>query len=123
MPEELHGKELTLGYTSMTREGHRNQVPFFQANGIAAAAGFSSNVEDLGKFAAWQFRLLDTTTTEILRPSTLKYMQRVHWTDPDWEFNLGAGFFSVQRLQRKYVCRAWWKLSGISFHFTDGSEK
>jgi hypothetical protein len=64
----------------------------FQANGITAAAGFSSNVLDLGKFASWQFRLMDSTVTEILRPSTLKYMQNVHWTDPDWKTNWGLGF-------------------------------
>lgn len=92
LPKDLHGKELTLGYGAMTREGKRNPMPFFQANGIAPAAGFSSNVEDLGKFAAWQLRLLDTTTTEILRPATLKNMHRVHWTNPDWKLTWGLGF-------------------------------
>ena len=92
MPKELHGKELTTVYSSMIRYGDRKTMPFFQANGIASAAGFSSNVLDLSKFAAWQFRLLDTTTTEILKPSTLKYMQRVHWTDPDWDLTWGLGF-------------------------------
>jgi hypothetical protein len=49
-------------------------------------------VEDLGRFASWQFRLRDTTVTEILKPSTLKYMQQVHWTDPDWKTTWGLGF-------------------------------
>ena len=47
---------------------------------------------DLGKFASWQFRLRDSTATEILKPSTLKYMQNVHWTDPDWKTTWGLGF-------------------------------
>ncbi len=92
MPEALYGKQLAIGYTALNREGKRQQVNFFQARGIAPAAGFSSNVVDLGKFASWQFRLRDTTTTEILKPSTLKYMQSVHWTDPDWKLTWGLGF-------------------------------
>ena len=39
---------------------------------------------------------MDTTITEILKPSTLKYMQNVHWTDPDWKTTWGLGF-SIQR--------------------------
>jgi CubicO group peptidase (beta-lactamase class C family) len=92
LPEKFYGNELAVGYSAMTRKGGREKVNFFQANGIAPAAGFSSNVQDLGKFASWQFRLRDTTTTEILKPSTLKNMQRVHWTDPDWETTWGLGF-------------------------------
>lgn len=92
LPESMLGKNLAIGYSSNTREGRRNKVNFFQANGIQAAAGFSSNVEDLGRFASWQFRLLETKETEILKSSTLDYMQRVHWTDPDWKTTRGLGF-------------------------------
>lgn len=35
---------------------------------------------------------MDSTITEILKPSTLKYMQNVHWTNPDCETNRGLGF-------------------------------
>ena len=92
LPEQLYGNELAIGYSAMARIGKREKVNFFQANGIKPAAGFSSNVQDLGKFASWQFRLRDTTVTEILRPSTIKYMQNVHWTDPDWKTTWGLGF-------------------------------
>ena len=92
LPEELYGTMLATGYGTLNRDGEREKVKLFQAKGIKAAAGFSSNVIDLGKFASWQFRLLDTTSTEILRPSTLKYMQNVHWTDPDWKTTWGLGF-------------------------------
>lgn len=78
LPEKLYGKELAIGYSTLKRDGTREKVNFFQANGITPAAGFSSNVHDLGKFASWQLRLRDTTETEILKPSTLKYMQQVH---------------------------------------------
>lgn len=92
LPESLYGTSLAIGYGAITRQGNREKVNFFQANGIQPAAGFSSNVTDLGKFASWQFRLRDTTTTEILKPATLKYMQSVHWTDPDWKTTWGLGF-------------------------------
>lgn len=92
LPENLYGSELAIGYSAVTRKGTREKVNFFQANGITPAAGFSSNVTDLGKFASWQFRLRDSTITEILKPSTLKYMQNVHWTNPDWKTTWGLGF-------------------------------
>ncbi|MCP9198930.1 serine hydrolase [Gramella sp. GC03-9] len=92
LPEELYGKQLAIGYTPEGRSGERDRVNFFQARGIKPAAGYSSTVEDLAKFAMWQFRLLDTTKTEILKSSTLEYMQNVHWTDPDFDHTWGLGF-------------------------------
>ncbi|PNW26418.1 serine hydrolase domain-containing protein [Formosa algae] len=94
LPEQLYGNELAVGYSAISRQGKREQVNFFQASGITPAAGFSSNVLDLGKFASWQFRLRDTTVTEILKPSTLKYMQNIHWINPKWgtTWAWGLGF-------------------------------
>lgn len=92
LPEKLYGDELAIGYTAIDREGKRNKLKLFQANGIGPAAGFSSTVGDLGKFASWQFRLRDSSNVEILKPSTLKNMQRVHWTNPDWSTTWGLGF-------------------------------
>lgn len=92
MPENLYGKQLAVGYSAINRVGKREKVNFFQARGITPAAGFTSNVEDLGRFASWQFRLRDSTLVEILKPSTLKYMQSVHWTDPNWKLTWGLGF-------------------------------
>lgn len=92
LPEDLYGQQLAIGYAPLDRTGEREKLNFFQANGITPAAGFSSNVQDLGKFASWQLRLIDTTTTEILRPSTLRNMHNVHWTDPDFDTSWGLGF-------------------------------
>ena len=92
MPKALYGNKLAIGYSAVNRKGERPRVNYFQAKGITAAAGFSSNVLDLGKFASWQFRLRDTTTTEILAPATIKLMQQVHFTDPGWETTWGLGF-------------------------------
>ncbi len=92
MPESLYGSELAIGYSALNREGEREKVAFFQANGITPAAGFTSNVTDLGRFASWQFRLRESKTAEILKPATLKYMQSVHWTNPNWKTTWGLGF-------------------------------
>lgn len=92
LPEDLYGSKLAIGYSPLSRDLEREKINFFQAKGIKAAAGFSSNVQDLGKFASWQLRLLDTTATEILKPSTLRNMHNVHWIDPDWETSWGLGF-------------------------------
>jgi CubicO group peptidase (beta-lactamase class C family) len=96
LPEDRYGTELAIGYSALDRKGERYKVNLFQAKGAKAAAGFSSNVTDLAKFASWQFRLLDTTIVEILKPSTLKHMHHVHWTDPDWKTTWGLGFMVMK---------------------------
>lgn len=92
MPAELHGTSLALGYGALTRQGTRDRMNLYQTNGISAAAGFASTVEDLARFAAWQLRVLETGEAEILRASTLRDMQRIHWTDPDGDVTWGLGF-------------------------------
>lgn len=92
LPEDLYGQELAVGYGALEREGGRDKINLFDANGLKAAAGYSSNVLDLSKFAMWQFRLLDSHQKEILKPSTLENMHNVHWTDPDFSSTWGLGF-------------------------------
>jgi CubicO group peptidase (beta-lactamase class C family) len=101
MPEKERGSRLATGYSAIRREGTRVAVPFFSARGIAPAAGYASNVEDLARFASWQFRLLDRKGGEdVLKTNTLREMQRVHWVDPDLETMWGLGF-SVWRSDGK----------------------
>lgn len=92
MPAGERGKRLATGYSGLGREGKRQAVPFFTAKGIAPAAGYASTVEDLARFAEWQFRLLGKGGTEILKATTLREMQRVHWIDPDFTNSYGLGF-------------------------------
>jgi CubicO group peptidase (beta-lactamase class C family) len=92
LPESLWRGQLSTGYSSLMRDGSRAMLPLFQALGIGPAAGFSSTVEDLAKFASWQFRLLEKGGEEILKASTLREMHRVHWVDPDWNAARGLGF-------------------------------
>jgi CubicO group peptidase (beta-lactamase class C family) len=93
-PEEHRGGRLATGYSSVTREGIQNKMPFFQAKGIAPAAGFSSTVVDLARFASWQFRLLGGGKEEILRANTLREMQRFQWMDPNNTWGLGFTVWS-----------------------------
>ena len=92
MPEEERGKRLATGYTALDREGQRRPLPFFRAQGIGPAAGFASTVGDLGKFASWQFRLLQKGGTEVLKATSLREMYRIHWAEPDFETLWGLGF-------------------------------
>jgi CubicO group peptidase (beta-lactamase class C family) len=78
-------------------------MPFYEANGITPAAGFSSNVEDLAAFASWQFRLLNKGGTEVLKSSTLREMHHVHWVDPDWKTTWGLGFIIDREDNKTYV--------------------
>lgn len=91
-PEDLRGEQLAIGYTGMHRDLARKPVNPFFARGITAAAGFTSSVNDLAKFASWQFRLLENGAEEVLAANTLREMHRVHWVDPDWETTWGIGF-------------------------------
>lgn len=91
-PEDLRGEQMAIGYTGMHRSGTRDPVAPFFTRGITAAAGFTSSVNDLAKFASWQFQLLETGDDDVLSANTLREMHRVHWVDPDWETTWGIGF-------------------------------
>ena len=102
LPKELWRGQLATGYSSLTRHGTREMLPFFQTEGIKPAAGFSSTVLDLAKFASWQFRLLEKGGEEVLKAPTLREMHRVHWLDPDWKTSWGLGF-EVYQMDGKTV--------------------
>lgn len=96
LPQEWWGNKLATGYSSVNRQGTRDMLPLFDARGMQAAAGYSSTALDLAHFASWQFRLMANGGKEILKASTLKEMQRVHWVDPDWKISWGLGFVVFQ---------------------------
>jgi CubicO group peptidase (beta-lactamase class C family) len=92
LPESFRRKQLATGYSVESREGSREELALFQARAIAAAAGFSSSVKDLAKFASWQFKVLEVIEDPVLSGNTLREMQRVHWMEPDGEVTRGLGF-------------------------------
>ena len=90
--DRYRGGRLASGYTAPRRDGTREKVPPYEVRGVAPAAGMTSTVEDLGRFASWQFRLLETGRTELLDVDTLREMQRVQFMDPGWKTSWGLGF-------------------------------
>ena len=103
MPMDLYGKRLAVGYGALKRDGTRDLLKPFDTRGVTPAAGYTSTVEDLGKFASWQFRLLRTGQTNVLKASTLREMQRVQFMDPDWKTSWGLGFAVEHRDDHIYV--------------------
>ena len=103
IPAEHKGDRFATGYTRLARNGQRGEATFFQARGIAPAAGFASTVEDLARLASWQFRLLEDGGTEVIDVNTLREMHRVHWVDPDFETMWGLGFAVSQRDDQRTV--------------------
>jgi CubicO group peptidase (beta-lactamase class C family) len=92
MPPDEYGNRLASGYTAITRAGTREKVAEWEPRAVAPAMGFASTVEDLARFASWQFRVLHHGADEVLARNTLREMQRVHWLDPDWSPGRGLGF-------------------------------
>jgi CubicO group peptidase (beta-lactamase class C family) len=103
IPMPLYGKRLAVGWGAIKRDGTRDLVKPFDTRGVTPAAGYTSTVEDLGRFAAWQFRLLRTEQPEVLKASTLREMQRVQFTDPDWKTTWGLGFTVRRKGDQTYV--------------------
>jgi CubicO group peptidase (beta-lactamase class C family) len=92
MPSAERGKRLAVGYGKFGRRTSREPLEFFQARGIAPAAGYASTAEDLAKFAMWQFRQLKTNGKEVLAANTLREMHRPHFVDPAGTTTYGLGF-------------------------------
>jgi CubicO group peptidase (beta-lactamase class C family) len=101
--DELRGNQLATGYSSKQRDGTRTEIPPYQVRGIGPAAGMLSTVEDLAKFASWQFRLLDGEDEGILNRNTLREMYRVHWQEPDGNASRGLGFSVSNRDGKTFV--------------------
>lgn len=91
-PEDLRGEQMAIGYTGIHRNNQRLEVAPFFTRGITPAAGYTSSVNDLARFASWQFRLLEHGDDGVLAANTLREMQRVHWTDSDLKTTRGLGF-------------------------------
>jgi CubicO group peptidase (beta-lactamase class C family) len=101
--DKHRGGRLASGYTALRRDGSRERVPPYEVRGIAPAAGFTSTVEDLGRFASWQFRVLAGEGDSVLDSDTLREMQRVQWMDPDWKMSRGLGFGLWRAGERTFV--------------------
>ena len=101
--DEDRGGPLATGYSGVGRDGKRTVIPDYSIRGIAPAAGFVSTVEDLGRFASWQFRALEGHDDGILDRNTLREMYRVQWMEPDGGATYGLGFSVSQTDGKTFV--------------------
>jgi CubicO group peptidase (beta-lactamase class C family) len=85
-------KRKAIGYTALNRNRTRNRVSTFDPKAMNPAMGLWTSIYDLAKYASWQFRLIDASKTEILKPSTLKRMHTVQSRSKNGYSNWGLGF-------------------------------
>lgn len=83
---------LAKGYGRRLPDGSRQEMPIVDAKGMAAATGVTSSVADMARFVSWQIRVLNSEDDEVLKPSTLREMQRIQWVDPTWKGGWGLTF-------------------------------
>ncbi len=95
--------ELATGYSRRLPAGGRTAAPLTDGRGITPAANMTTCVSDLARFAMLQFRDGPAGGAQILRGSTLREMQRVHWLEPDWEAGWGLGFRIMRTRGKTYV--------------------
>ena len=96
LPNDLLGSEMAVGYGRWPRTGSRVKITNRDDRAITPAAGFASTVEDLAKFAMWQFRVLDGADEDVLAQRSLQEMHTAQWTGPDWGYG-----FSIWRIDGK----------------------
>ena len=83
---------LARGHTRRLPNGERGPVGAYDLRGISAAAALTTSTADLARFVALQFHRGAADGDRILRGSTLREMQRVHWLEPEWQAGWGSDF-------------------------------
>lgn len=102
LPLDGDGGRFATGYSDHDRKGMREPFEPYVLAGLAPAAGYAASVLDLGEFASWQFRLIESGQREVLDAVTLRDMHRVHWADPfDPESPMRGLGFSYFRIAGK----------------------
>jgi CubicO group peptidase (beta-lactamase class C family) len=115
IPDEMRSRMAT-GYGQRLPDGGRARRPAIELKELKAvspAGGLWSSVNDLARFASWQFRVLGDNDFEVLDQRTLREMQRVHWIDKSWEFGFGLGFIVYHKEPEDLVGHGG---SGPGFH-------
>lgn len=101
-PGDPDRSRLATGYFRLLPGDKRDAVPFADSRGIAAAAGLSSNAEDMSGFMIAMMRRGKAAEGGVLKGATLAEMQRVHWLEPNWTAGWGLGF-SVTKIGERTV--------------------
>lgn len=108
--------QLATGYGRRLSHGERSVRPHVDCRGITPAADMASTVEDLARFAMLQLRDGRAGDAQILRGSTLREMQRIHWLQPDSQAGWGLGFY-VWRKGDKTLCGTRWLIVRLPTEF------
>ena len=85
MPFEEVGNGFARGYYVRNGKGERAAVQEHSFRAYAPAAGIASSVNDMAKLTSWHFRLHQQGGEEILKATTLRNMQRIHWINQDFD--------------------------------------
>lgn len=102
-PDEEILRGLATAYLIEGPDGARGTMEYYTEGAIAPASSIVSTVEDLGRFAALQFRDGPAGGNQILKGSTLREMQRVHWVNDDFSGGRGLGFAVTRRDGKTFV--------------------
>jgi CubicO group peptidase (beta-lactamase class C family) len=102
LPDKIKSN-LSTGYGRRMPDGNRRIMPYSDTKGITSAAGVSTTVEDLARFASWNFRLFRSDSIDILKPSTFKKMIRVQWLDQSWLWGWGLGYAIYHNKERDII--------------------
>lgn len=78
LPQSLVGQLHAVCYTAKSRARMRKRADLYLTRSMQSAAGLSSTVMDLAKFAMWQFREVDADTAEIMSSDSLLSMYEPH---------------------------------------------
>lgn len=100
---DAHKDRLINGYGKRMPDNSRAVMPFIDARGLDAATGMSSTVIDMATFMQWQLRCRDGDDDSVLKPSSLREMQRPHWIEPNWRSGRGLGFGIVHSAERDQI--------------------
>ena len=79
---------LAKGYSRLSDDYEREEMPFFLMNGFEASANFASSINDLVKYAAFHMSADDNP---VLSSHTLRDMHRIHWLEETWQSGYGLG--------------------------------
>lgn len=107
-PGETLMKRRATPYMLMGPDGARDIFDYYDAGAIGPAANLVSTVEDISRFASLQFSDGPAEGARILKGSTLREMQRVHWVYPSFSGGRGLGFSVSHRNGKDFVGHGGW---------------
>jgi CubicO group peptidase (beta-lactamase class C family) len=94
---------LAVPYGRRMPDGTREELPFVDARGMAAATGVTSNLEDMAKFVSAQFRRGPRGGAQVVSTGSLREMHRVRSVEENWTSGTALGFDITRIKDRTYV--------------------